>query len=173
MVETRVRKQLALVGWLGALAVGYYFAAHLGLSFRFQHSIIGVVWVANAVLVSALVLTPPARWPLVLMITAAAHVAAMVPVVPAWRIAWQIAGNSVLTISMATVLRRLVGVPLTFSTSRQVLAYMATAFGLAACSRSSHRRWCAPCSSSRTSRRLPPGCASRLRMRRRCCPLLP
>lgn len=132
MVETRVRKQLALVGWLGALAVGYYFAAHLGLSFRFQHSIIGVVWVANAVLVSALVLTPPARWPLVLMITAAAHVAAMVPVVPAWRIAWQIAGNSVLTISMATVLRRLVGVPLTFSTSRQVLAYMATAFGLAA-----------------------------------------
>src|SRR5262245_289129 len=132
MPSTAARTRLALVGWLGALAVSYYFAARLGLSFRFHNSIIGVVWVANAVLVSALLLTPPARWPLTLIVTATAHVAAMVPVVELWRVGWQIAGNTVLAVSMATALRRLVGVPLTFDTRRQVLAYMATAFGLPA-----------------------------------------
>ena len=131
-VGSAVRARLALVGWLGALAVSYYFAARLGLSFRFHNSIIGVVWVANAVLVSALVLSPPSRWPLVLIVTATAHVAAMVPDVDLWRVVWQIGVNAVLTVTMATVLRRLVDVPLTFCTRRQVLAYMATAFGLPA-----------------------------------------
>src|SRR5436190_2227691 len=91
MVETRVRKQLALVGWLGALAVGYYFAAHLGLSFRFQHSIIGVVWVANAVLVSAVVravleledFTPLAAWVRVTLSNATAMLL-VTPVILLW-----------------------------------------------------------------------------------------
>ena len=127
-----VKQRLALVGWLAALAVSYYFAARLGLGFRFHNSIIGIVWVANAVLVSALVLTPPFRWPLVLIVTATAHAAAMLPEVEWWRVVWQIGANAVLTVTMATVLRRLVDLPLTFCTRRQVLAYVATAFGLPA-----------------------------------------
>ncbi len=130
MVGTVVRNRMALVGWLVALAVGYYFAVRLGLGFRFQNSIIGVVWIANAVLLSALLLTSPSRWPLVLVVTALAHTVAMFPEIPAWRVLWQIALNTSLTVSMAIVLRRFAGLPLTFSTRRQVLVYAATAFGL-------------------------------------------
>ena len=85
MAEVAVRNRFALVGWLGALAVSYFFTARLWLAFRFQNSIIGVVWMANAVLATAIVLALPARWPLVLLVTPVAHVAAMVPVVPGWR----------------------------------------------------------------------------------------
>jgi len=132
MAVIAVRNRIALISWFGALAIGYYLAARLGLSFRFQNSMIGVVWVANGVLLSALVLTPPSRWPWVLIVTASAHFAAMAPDVEIWRILWQIVFNALFTTSMATVLRRLVGLPLSFSTRRQALAYMATAFGLPA-----------------------------------------
>ncbi len=132
MAVITLRNRVALIGWFGALAIGYYFAARIGLGFRFQNSMIGVVWVANAVLLSALVLTPPSRWPWVLIVTASAHVAAMASDVEIWRIVWQIAFNALFTTSMATVLHRLVGLPLSFSTRRQALAYMATAFGLPA-----------------------------------------
>lgn len=132
MAVIAARNRVALIGWFGALAIGYYFAARLGLSFRFQNSLIGVVWVANGVLLSALVLTPPSRWPWVLIVTASSHFAAMAPDVEIWRILWQIGFNALFTTSMATVLRRLVGLPLSFSTRRQALAYMATAFGLPA-----------------------------------------
>ena len=132
MVGTVGRNRIALVGWLVALAVGYYFAVRLGLGFRFQNSIIGVVWIANAVLLAALLLTPPSRWPLVLVVTALAHSVAMVSEIPAWRVLWQIGLNASLTISMALVLRRFAGLPLTFSTRRQVLVYATTAFCLPA-----------------------------------------
>ena len=132
MAGTGVRNRIALVGWLVALAVGYYFAVRLGLGFRFQNSIIGVVWIANGVLLAALLLTATSRWPLVLVATALAHAVAMFPEIPAWRVLWQIGLNASLTVSMAIVLRRFAGLPLTFSTVRQVLVYAATAFGLPA-----------------------------------------
>ena len=132
MAGTGVRNRIALVGWLVALAVGYYFAVRLGLGFRFQNSIIGVVWIANGVLLAALLLTATSRWPLVLVATALAHAVAMFPEIPAWRVLWQIGLNASLTVLMAIVLRRFAGLPLTFSTVRQVLVYAATAFGLPA-----------------------------------------
>ena len=115
-----------------ALAVGYYLAARLGLSFRFQNSLIGVVWIANAVLLAALLLTPPSRWMLVYTITALVHVAAILPESAAWRVVWQIGINAALTVTVALVLRRFAGVPLTFATRRQVLVYAAAAFALPA-----------------------------------------
>ena len=123
-------KRASVAGWLLALAVGYYFAARLGLNFRFQNSLIGVVWIANAVLVSALLLTPPSRWVLVYMVTALAHLAALLPDSPAWRVLWQIGINAALTLTVASTLRRFAGLPLTFTTRRQVLIYTAAAFVL-------------------------------------------
>jgi len=82
------------------------------------------------VLLAALLLTPRSRWPLVLAVTALAHTVAILPEIPAWRVVWQIAINTSLTVSMAFVLRRVAGLPLTFSTRRQVLVYAATAFAL-------------------------------------------
>lgn len=115
-----------------ALAVGYYLAVRLGLSFRFQNSMIGVVWLANGVLLSALLLTQRSRWPLVYLITALVHVAAVLPEAPVWRVVWQIGVNAALTITMAVMLRRFAGLPLTFATRRQVLIFTAVAFGLPA-----------------------------------------
>ncbi|HXO86353.1 MAG TPA: MASE1 domain-containing protein, partial [Gemmatimonadales bacterium] len=125
-------KRVSLAGWLIALAVGYYLAVRLGLSFRFQNSLIGVVWIANGVLLAALLLTRPSRWVLVYSITALAHAAAVFPQAPVWRVVWQIGINAALTISMALLLRRSAALPLTFATRRQVLIYAAAAFGLPA-----------------------------------------
>ena len=125
-------KRVSLAAWLIALAVGYYLAVRLGLSFRFQNSLIGVVWIANAVLLSALLITQPSRWVLVYVITALVHAAAVLPEAPVWRVVWQIGVNAALTITMALMLRRFAGLPLTFGTRRQVLIYTALAFGLPA-----------------------------------------
>src|SRR5713101_9297428 len=72
----------AVISWYFSLiAFSYYLAAQLGLRFRFHNSQIGVVWPANAIFLSALVLTPRTRWWLVLAATAVAHSAAMAPLV--------------------------------------------------------------------------------------------
>ena len=56
-------KRVALhASQLALLAAVYYLAARLGNAFRFQTSQIGAVWPASAILVSALLLTPPARF---------------------------------------------------------------------------------------------------------------
>lgn len=110
------------------LGLSYYLAARLGLRFQFHDSQIGVVWPANAIFLSALVLTPRARWWLVLLTTALAHVAAMAPLVPVWRLLWQIAGNWAFGIATVGILGRVAGLPLLFETRRQVLAYTAISF---------------------------------------------
>ena len=125
-------KKVSLAGWLIALAVGYYVAVRLGLGFRFQNSVIGVVWLANGVLLAALLLTRPSRWGVIYLVTGLAHAAAMLPVAPGWRVLWQLGINAILTMTMALVLRRVAGLPLTLSTRRQVLIYAATTFALPA-----------------------------------------
>ncbi len=110
------------------LGLSCYLAARLGLRFQFHDSQIGVVWPANAIFLSALILTPRARWWLVLLTTALAHVAAMAPLVPVWRLLWQIAGNWAFAIATVGVLARFAGLPLLFETRRQVLAYTAISF---------------------------------------------
>jgi signal transduction histidine kinase len=126
------RHRASRIGWFAALALGYYVAVRLGLSFRFQNSIIGVVWIANGVLLAALLLTPIARWPWVLAVTAVTHVAAMLPDAPLWRVLWQIGLNTSLATTVALVLRRFAGMPLTLSTRRQVLVHTTAAFALSA-----------------------------------------
>ncbi len=110
----------------------YYFAAELGLAFRFQSSQISVVWPANAVLLAALLLTPRSRWWVVFVTTALAHGAAMSPTTPAWRLVWQIAGNSLFMSAAAMLLRGSAGLPLHFGNRRQVFTYVAVAVGVPA-----------------------------------------
>jgi PAS domain S-box-containing protein len=114
------------------LAVLYYLSVRLGLGFRFQHSQIGVIWPANALLLSALLLVSPRRWWGILFVVAVAHAAAMAPTVPAWRIVWQIVGNSVFTLTAAAALRRVTDFPLRFETYRQVVAYTAVSLSVPA-----------------------------------------
>jgi signal transduction histidine kinase len=126
------RNRVSPLASFAVLALGYYVAVRLGLGFRFQNSIIGVVWIANAVLLAALLLTPVSRWPWVFAITAVTHLVAMLPEAPLWRALWQIGINAALTTTLALTLRRFAGLPLTLSTRRQVLVYTTTAFAVAA-----------------------------------------
>jgi integral membrane sensor domain MASE1 len=114
------------------LAVSYYLAARLGLSFRFQNSQIGVVWAANAVFLSALILARRERWWIVLVTTAAMHALVMYEAVPAWRWSWQIVGNSVFVLTTVAMLSRFAGLPLHFGSRRQVFAYLVISFALPA-----------------------------------------
>jgi signal transduction histidine kinase len=131
-VATLSRHRVSPLAWFAVLALGYYVAVRLGLSFRFQNSIIGVVWIANAVLLAALLLTPVSRWPWVFAVTAVAHLAAMLPDAPLWRALWQIGINAALTTTTAVILRRFAGLPLTLSTRRQVVVYTTAAFVVSA-----------------------------------------
>jgi signal transduction histidine kinase len=113
---------------LTLMAATYYLAARLGNAFRFQNSPIGVVWPAGAIIVSALLLTPRTRWWTVLVTASLAHVAAMYPVAPASRWAWQIVNQAAATATAAALLQRVPGLPLHFGNRRQVFAFTAIAF---------------------------------------------
>ena len=109
--------------YLLLLAAGYFLAARLGLGFRFQNSNIGVVWPANAVLVSALLLSPRRTWWIFLTVAGLAHVLAVGPTAPAWRLTWQIAANSIFAVATVEAVRRFALLPLDFGTRRQVIAF--------------------------------------------------
>jgi signal transduction histidine kinase len=83
------------------------------------------VWPANAVFMTALLLTSRARWWQVILVASLAHVAAMAPVTPGWRLAWQIGANALFTTATAELLRRFAGLPLHFGSRRQVAVYSA------------------------------------------------
>ena len=115
---------------LALLAVCYYLGARLGLGFRFQNSQIGVVWPPNALLLAALVLMPRRRWWMVFAATALPHALVMGFSVPAWRVAWQIVGNSAYAATTVSLLRRFAGFPLHFGSRRQVLVYTVASFAM-------------------------------------------
>ena len=127
-----LKRAVAFAARLAVLGGTYYVAAKLGLAFRFQNSQISVVWAANAVLLAALLLTPRSRWWAVFVTTALAHVAALAPTTPAWRLVWQIAGNSLFMSAAAILLSRYVGLPLRFESRRQVFTYVAISIGVPA-----------------------------------------
>jgi PAS domain S-box-containing protein len=77
-------------------------------------------------LLAALVLTPRRRWWPVLIATALAHIAALGPVVPVWRLLWQIVGNIVFAAVTAEILARIAGPRLHLGNRRQVMAYVVT-----------------------------------------------
>ena len=123
-----LRRAALVVASFVALSLTYYFTARAGFAFRFADSHIGIVWPANALLLSAFLLVPRRRWWMVVVATGIAHIAVMSPTVPAWRWTWQIAGNSGFAMLTAMLLRRYAGLPLHLGSLRQVLAYLVIAF---------------------------------------------
>jgi len=61
------------------VCVGYYLGSLIGLQLRFPPATTSVVWPPNAVLTSALVLTAPRRWPLILLAVLPAHLFIQLP----------------------------------------------------------------------------------------------
>ncbi|MGH9889488.1 MAG: MASE1 domain-containing protein, partial [bacterium] len=114
--------------YLGVFAAAYYVSVQIGLAFRFHGSQIGVIWPANAILIVALLLAPPRRWWSILAATAVAHAAAVDAAIPAWRVAWQIVGNSAMALALVATLRRAGGLPLRFASRREVFVYTVLSF---------------------------------------------
>ncbi len=122
------RNRVRQVALMVLLATAYDLAVRLGLGFRFESSQIGVVWPANALLVSALLLTPRSRWWMVFVAVAIPHAIEMRDSVPAWRWMWQIVGNAIFAAATVFVLRRSVGTPLHFGSRTQVMGFAVVSF---------------------------------------------
>jgi two-component system, LuxR family, sensor kinase FixL len=74
MTPTRpASSRLALIGGALGVAVGYYAACQVGLSLRLPGATPSILWPPNAILTSALVLSPPKRWPLLLLAALPIH----------------------------------------------------------------------------------------------------
>jgi signal transduction histidine kinase len=115
----------------GVAAVVYYAAARFGRSFLYQNSHISVIWPANAIFVAALVLAANARERLALIAAISlSHAAAMHADVETWRWAWQIVVNTAFAVCAWITLRRTGGLPLHFSSRRQVSVFIAACFAL-------------------------------------------
>ena len=115
-IDVRVALYLVL------FAITYYVGAQFGFGFRFQRSLIGVVWPASGLLVSALLLSPRKYWWVVVASAAVAHVAAVGGTMPAWRVLWQIGGTFACALATVEVLGR-VGLPLHLGSRRQAVLF--------------------------------------------------
>jgi signal transduction histidine kinase len=122
-IDVRVALYLVL------FAITYYVGAQFGFGFRFQHSLIGVVWPASGLMVSALLLSPRKYWWVVVASAAVAHVAAVGGTMPAWRVLWQIGGTFACALATVEVLGR-VGLPLHLGSRRQAVLFLATCFAV-------------------------------------------
>src|SRR5262249_21812878 len=80
MAQSRAaRERLALVAIAVSVSLGYYIACQVGVSLRQPTAPPSVLWPPNAILTSALLLTAPRRWWLILLAALPAHVIVELP----------------------------------------------------------------------------------------------
>jgi two-component system, LuxR family, sensor kinase FixL len=101
--------------------VGYYLAAKIGFALTFQPHPVSVLWPPNAVLVAALLLTPPRVWWFILLAAFPAHWAAQLQshVPPLMILCWFIS-NSCEAVIGAGLARYLVDAPIRFTSLRNM-----------------------------------------------------
>ena len=125
-----IRKALARVGpeaWRQALfvAAAYYLGAKIGFAFTFQPHPISTLWLPNALLLSALLLSPVSSWWVLLAAALPAHLAAELQsgVPPAMVLGW-FASNSAEALIGAVCIRRFCAAPLRFDSFRDVGVFL-------------------------------------------------
>src|SRR5499427_6899768 len=112
------RRLLILGLWVFA---GYYLGCKVGFALTFKPHPVSVLWPPNSVLVTALLLTPPRSWWVVLVAALPAHLAAQLQsqVPPLMIVCWFIS-NSCEAVIGAGLMRHLVGGPIRFTSLRKV-----------------------------------------------------
>src|SRR4029450_11159050 len=112
-------RQLLMIGlWVFA---GYYLGCKIGFALTFKPHPISVLWPPNAILVAALLLTPPRSWWFVLLAAFPAHLAAqMQSHVPPLMIGCWFISNSFEAVIGAGLTRFLIGGAIHFRTLRNV-----------------------------------------------------
>lgn len=113
--------------WLGvslAASLGYFFATKLGFAFQFQPYPVSVMWPANAVVLSVLLLIPVRIWPLVLLFIFPAHLAAQAQNHVPWPmlLSWFVS-NSFESIMGAALTRILTGATVQFDRLRDLCIF--------------------------------------------------
>jgi PAS domain S-box-containing protein len=99
--------------------VGYYLGARIGFALTFQPHPVSVLWPPNAILVAALLLTPPRIWWFVLLAAFPAHCAAQLQShVPTLMILCWFISNSCEAVISASLTRYFVGGPIRFTSLR-------------------------------------------------------
>jgi signal transduction histidine kinase len=118
--------------WAIAIALGYYIAAEGAfLIGTLSDGIFAPFWPPNAVLFSALLLSPRKRWGLILAAAFPAHVVAELGVGMAPdRIMLAFASNCALALANAWIARRFLTGPPWFGTLRNVITYIALCVGV-------------------------------------------
>src|SRR5215831_3054597 len=112
-------QHLLIIGlWVFA---GYYLGCKVGFALTFKPHPVSVLWPPNSVLVTALLLTPPRSWWVVLVAALPAHLAAQLQsqVPPLMIVCWFIS-NSCEAVIGAGLMRHLVGGPIRFTSLRKV-----------------------------------------------------
>src|SRR4029453_6581922 len=112
------RRLFATSLWVFA---GYYLGCKIGFALTFKPHPISVLWPPNAILVAALLLTPPRSWWFVLLAAFPAHLAAQMQshVPPLMIVCWFISNASEAVIG-AGFTRCLIGGPIHFRSLRNV-----------------------------------------------------
>src|SRR6516225_5690790 len=109
-------------------SAGYYVGGIVGLQFNFPPSGITVIWPSTAILLSALLLTPPRYWWMYLLAVVPAHLHLVInfqnpkpPLVVAF---CQVANNVVEAVLAALVVRHVIGAPPRFDSLHKMAAFI-------------------------------------------------
>jgi integral membrane sensor domain MASE1 len=138
--EASSRLTRVSLGWLAPFILTFflYFVGSLaGFALQLPDTIhshqISIFWPPNAVLVSLLLLLPPARWPVILLGALPAHVLTQVLYgTPAWLIGIRFANNCILTMLIASVVKTLSGQKrFSFDTLRSTILFLVVAVAIA------------------------------------------
>jgi len=106
---------------VAAVAFGYYITAVVGLDLSFKPDIIGALWPPNALVLTALLLSPRRRWPWFLLVVIPAELLADLPFGVSLLQALAFVGADILEVLVAAVLlRTFLGGPPAFSSLRHI-----------------------------------------------------
>lgn len=111
-----------------ALAVAYLGGVYLGFALTFKVAPVSTLWPPNAILLAALLLSRPRRWPLLIGAIIPAHFVAELSLGVPWTMTacWLVSNTAEAVLGAALILRYL-GRPLRFDRMRDVSVFIAVA----------------------------------------------
>ena len=116
-----------LISTVLLVSAGYYVGGLIGIALRFPPSGIATIWPPTAILVAALLLTPPRTWWVYLLAAVPTHmhlVANFQPDVPPVVMFAQVGSNALHAVLAAVAVRRAVGTPTRFDSLRSMVLYI-------------------------------------------------
>ena len=131
-VHPHVRLTLSVL----LVCAGYYLGGVVGIALMFPASPIAIIWLPNAILLAALLLTPARTWWVYLLAAIPTHlhlVTHFQPSVPLVTMLCQVFGNIIQAVIAALAVRRFAGAPPRFDNLQSMIAFILLAAIAAPC----------------------------------------